>query len=188
MKYNKESAQMSRPAAWVAGWLVVLVGALPVAAAAETAPLAGAGAVGNWRFGNGPEFKGATGALAQSGEGIALHYDFTAGGAYVEALWGGAALPAELSAIRLTVSADSESELKFRVIAGERCFQGAAQHLAKGKPTVVTISIAGPWPQVWGGEKIPAPTGPLSKFAVLATKHGSPSGTVTISDVQLVTH
>ena len=74
----------------------------------------------DWRFSNGPEFKGARGSLTTEGDDILkLKANFTKGGAYVAAIRDLDHLgAAEVSAIRMRLKSDNAKSLSIKLVDG----------------------------------------------------------------------
>jgi hypothetical protein len=164
----------------------LLLACLPLALRAETAPIDPFANAAQWAFDNGQEFPGATGSLkkADGEHALDLHYDFGAGGGYVQAVFKGA-LPAKLSRVTFTATADADSVIKFRLITLDgRCFQTSERQLKQGRAEKVVVDFGGPWGQAWGGPETKVPLADGKLIAILATRKGAKSGTIRIADLQ----
>lgn len=141
-----------------------------------------------WRFSAGTEFPGACGGISGEGNGIAVRYDFTGGGAYV-AVSPAAALP-EASEYRITVLPDRELTLNFRLTdSNGRNFQGKPVPVPAGKEMTLAQALSGPWTSSWGGKaEVTALTPPVRELALTIAKPagGPPAGKLLLQRFSVV--
>ena len=124
----------------------------------------------NWRFTPGGEFPGAKGGVSQAPAGVALAYDFSGGGAYVAMIYQ-RAFPPDVEALSVRCHSERQARVQLRVVdATGRTFQSGATTLKAGMARTVTILIAGPWANVWGGTKSATPREPLRAVWTMVSK------------------
>ncbi|HOW71311.1 MAG TPA: beta-galactosidase [Phycisphaerae bacterium] len=184
---------MMDPRLRVTTWLAGMLAALP-AAILKARPISfdDAASAKTWSFNGGPEFPGARGAIAWDGrEGhvargcLALQYDFTGGGNYVEA---GFALPEGNTArtVRLWIKKPGGHKLTFRTTdSGGQTFQKPLEyHFADWQQVEVDL---GHWQSSWGGAKDGKVKFPARRFAVLIENSDEPRvGVLRLDDVELL--
>jgi len=137
-----------------------------------------------WAFSKGDEFPGATGSLtATPAGGLALAWDFSAGGAYVS-VQPKAKLPAGTAAVAASLTTDKPCTVAWRMRdENGRTFQSDYIALPAGTTRLVR-TVAGPWGGSWGGkpETAATPAAPVSITIVVDKRKGTPvSGALGIS-------
>jgi len=125
----------------------------------------------NWTFFNGAEFKGATGKLTGSPDGLKLDYDFTQGGAYVGCHNKKLLLP-EVKEFKLVLQSAADVTFNYRIIDSTgRVFQGKTATVKAGVETRLTLSVDGPWSSVWGGDNSgKSVSGPVKSVWLMVSK------------------
>lgn len=127
-----------------------------------------------WHFHNGGEFPGARGSLAVEDQGLALTWDFSAGGAYVSATHQG---PFPPGTDAFTVAVETAATCTVRVRLSDRSgrtMQSQTMPVEGGAGRTLTITRAGPWADGWGGRN-GAALGDLTGVTLLINKEGSPA-------------
>lgn len=138
---------------------------------------------GPWRFDNGGEFPGATGALVRNEDTVVLKYDFTAGGNYVGGYYD-LDPPKELGAVRFYLKKPLEAVITFRVTdASGQCFQKQIFYETVGERHI-TLDMNG-WAGHWGGADDGILRQPLSSLGILVEAAGldAPQGEITFRAV-----
>lgn len=156
-----------------------------VAAAAAAEPLLIDACVEQsaWRFHEGREFPGAKGSLAAvRGEGLAITWDFSGGGAYVTAAHAGP-FPPEATAFIATVRATTGCAVNWRISdRSGRTFQAKPTILAAGTIRPLRIDRDGPWQSAWGGVDGAQPGRDLADVSLVFT--GTEKGSVGSATLQ----
>ena len=146
-----------------------------------------------WEFRNGAEFPGATGSFERSSDaagegdyGGRLSFDFTGGGAYVEA-----ALPVpaalDAQAIELTIRRTLSNALAVRFTDGEGQTFQKALNLPMGVWQRVRV-YPDRWSVSWGGAADGVFRGPLTRVSLVADQSGgSRTGWVDFDNVTALT-
>lgn len=123
-----------------------------------------------WTFFNGSEFKGASGGISATEEGLRLDYDFSKGGKYVGIHPRSPALAALPGEFRAEVRADQDCVLNYRLTdAGGRTFQARGTVLKKDQESTMTLSRKGPWQSIWGGSGGKTPRLPLKQIQLIVS-------------------
>lgn len=149
---------------------------------AENVPIDNCQDLSSWRFFNGAEFPGATGAISESKNGIAFCYDFSGGGNYV-AVATTFPLP-DTEVFTIFLEADQPLSVCCRMIdANGRTFHAFNSPLQSRKSTSIRFPVHGPWNAAWGGkQKTEKPVLPIREFQLLIYK---PEGDKTTGKVIL---
>lgn len=106
----------------------------------------------NWTFFNGAEFKGATGKLTGSPDGLKLDYDFIQGGAYVGCHNKKLSIP-DAKQFNVVLQSNADVSFNYRLIDNTgRVFQGKPITVKASSETKLTLSVNGPWQNIWGGD------------------------------------
>ncbi len=146
-----------------------------------------------WEFRDGSEFPGARGSFerlleagGEGGYGGRLSYDFTGGGAYVEAAL--AVSPAlDTQAIELTVRKTSSNTLAMRFTDGEGQTFQKTFNLPVGMWQRVRVYLDR-WSVSWGGAADGVFRGPLTRVSLIADQSGgSRTGWVDFDNVTALT-
>jgi hypothetical protein len=139
----------------------------------------------SWTLSKGEEFPGATAALtAAAGGGLALAWDFSAGGSYVS-VQPKARPPAGTVAVAASLSATRPCTVAWRMRDEHgRTFQSDYIALPAGTTRLVR-PVAGPWGGSWGGKPETTQPGVPVSFTLLVDKrNGTPAtGGLTIGAV-----
>ena len=144
--------------------------------AADGQPLSG-----TWRFGNGPEFPGAAGAMETLPSGARkAAYDFSGGGNYV-GLYLDLDTPVELKALGFRLNKPTEAVVTLRVT--DATGQDFQKQLDAGEPGWQSLTVMlDDWNASWGGAKDGLFHQPVRTVAFLVEGQGleSPKGVMLI--------
>ena len=140
---------------------------------------------GQWKFTNGPEFKGATGTITvpQKDTPLKLSYDFTRGGNYVAAIK--YLTPAlHIKSLSLKITGDKTPiSLRIKDQTGQ-IFQYKFSNYKAGEPLTLDL-LKTKAPTSWGGAKDRKIHFPISNLWIMATrKGGKTQGEIQITDIQ----
>lgn len=157
---------MLRPALLLGLLTLTLAAAEPVLIDACLEPSA-------WHFHDGGEFPGAKGALtADPAGGLALAFDFSGGGSYVQAAHQGP-FPPGTATVVATVTASAGCSVNWRLgDRSGRTFQGKGVALAAGESRALRFACAGPWDTAWGGKDGAVPGADIASIALLVSRDG----------------
>lgn len=165
--------------------IVFLVGTI-VVVSANAQPLSG-----TWRFCNGAEFPGASGAVevteSASGEQcVTLRYDFSGGGAYVAAYCELVA-PKQLDRVHLLMNKPPEATITVRLVdASGQTFQKSVYYDQIGFRELA-FNMRG-WSGFWGGPNDGVLRQPVHTIGILVEKQGlgKEQGTITFTGLKHV--
>lgn len=124
--------------------------------------------VADWKLSRGTEFPGASGKLTDTAEGIAINYDFSAGGQYISISPGQFSLP-DSTAYRLVISTDQPIRFCYRLqdVKG-RTFHSAFQKITPIQKKELILKQQGEWINSWGGDpKVKTFTRPVKNLELL---------------------
>ena len=120
-----------------------------------------------WYCSNGSEFPGARGRIgvvaAEDQRELRLEYDFSGGGNYVAAVYGGG-FPVETTGMEFGIRAEDACHLFWRVADSSKTFQGFYRKLGAGEEAVVRVNVTGPWRNSWGRGDSSRPEPPLRQL------------------------
>lgn len=173
--------------------LFVLASAVPLPAQ-ESFSLDGFADKSQWAFNNGPEFPGATGAFdlveEDKKDACAISYDFSGGGAYVNAgvAAGGVG---EFNEAVFSVKDRQPGPVMFRIVdATGECFQYKRSYQMAGEWEELRIDVTKAGAESWGGNADKTVDFPLKWLFFGVSKTGSrePTGTLFVSDLKFEKH
>lgn len=136
---------------------------------------------GTWRFCNGPEFPGASGALELRDDALVLRHDFSGGGNYVAA-YCDFDTPHYLKMLRFRLQKPREATITVRAVdAAGQCFQKSL-HFDSAQIHDIAVNMLG-WDAYWGGPNDGILRQPIHSFGILVESRGlsSEQGTVTFT-------
>jgi len=147
-----------------------------------------------WSFSNGPEFPGAKGELVWNGSkgrstpGAAeLRFDFSGGGAYVEAAVDLPSKPA-VRRVRLWLDKPGTNRVTFRATdSAGQTFQKSVDYDCPGWQQI-EVDLHRAWIGHWGGANDGVIRPPMVRFGVLIERRGNVvKGSALLDDVELLT-
>lgn len=160
--------------------------------AADPVALAGAGKTESWKAINPKESPGGKVELTAAADAITLSYDFSGGGSYLGMRFM-APVPANAAGIAMTLTADADVLMKFRLVTADgRTFSGCQTKLKAGAATAVVLPTDKEWTEAWGGPAAgtKTPQGPIKQFAIIAFKDKKgekPAGKIVVSGITTIT-
>lgn len=140
----------------------------------------------NWKFTNGPEFKGAEGGVkigdVAGKKAATVSFDFSKGGGYVAA--GRYGLDQAGTVVKVTVQSATKCMLVVRVAdSTKQYFQYKFEYTTPNQPQTLTSDLTAKPQLVFGGDKSGTFNGNITEIWIGATKHGADLGGAATGDV-----